>query len=232
MIMAAGMGTRMMPLTRNRCKAMVDVGGKPLIDHCLDRLHAAGIHRAVVNVHAFADDLEAHVRQRQTGPEIIISDERDELLDTGGALVKAQNALGRDPILICNIDALWVEFAPVLPTLMAHWDPRTMDELFLLAPREHSLGYDGAGDFDLNPDGQISWRAHATADFVYAGIEIFKPGLITGYDCEKFSRKVMWDKTFARNKAYGCEIPAYWMHVGDPRARKAAQAVLDYVRAA
>ena len=140
MVMAAGLGTRMRPLTNDRCKALVEVGGKTLIDHMLDRLAAAGVTRAIVNVHAFADRLEAHLKARTGLPKIIISDERAELLETGGGLVKALPLLGAEPILICNIDAIWLEFDSVLGALIAAWNPKAMDELFLLAPKQHCLG--------------------------------------------------------------------------------------------
>ena len=226
MVMAAGLGTRMRPLTDDRCKALVQVGGKTLIDHMLDRLRDSGVERAVVNVHAFADKLEAHLMARTSGPEIIISDERGALLETGGGVVKALPLLGDDPILICNIDAIWLEFAPVLPALMARWNPAEMDELFLLAPRSDCLGYAGAGDFDLM-SGKVSRRSGATAKWVYAGVQIFKPELARGYNTQPFSRNKIWDKTLARGKVCGLPLPGYWMHVGDPRARDAAQAILS-----
>ncbi len=226
MVMAAGLGTRMRPLTDDRCKALVEVGGKTLIDHMLDRLHEAGIERAVVNVHAFADKLEAHLKARTSGPQIIISDERSALLETGGGVVKALPLLGEEPILICNIDAIWLEFAPVLPALIKRWDPRVMDELFLLAPRRDCLGYAGAGDFDVSA-GTVSRRNAAAADWIYAGVQIFKPQLAQGFKIEPFSRNRIWDKTLARGKVHGLPLPGYWMHVGDPQAREAAQAILS-----
>ncbi len=227
MVMAAGLGTRMRPLTDDRCKALVELGGKTLIDHTLDRLADAGIERAIVNVHAFADELEAHLRTRTSGPEIIISDERSALLETGGGVVKALPLLGDEPVLICNIDAIWLEFAPVLPALMARWNARAMDELFLLAPRRDCLGYSGAGDFDRDSFGRITRSTGDQADWVYAGVEIFKPSLARSYDVSAFSRNKIWDKTLAKGSVYGMPLPAYWMHVGDPEARAAAQAILD-----
>jgi len=226
MVMAAGHGTRMRPLTDDRSKAMVMVAGRPLIDHTLDRLAAAGVRRAVVNVHAHADHLEAHLKARTSGPEIIISCERDELLETGGGVVKALPLLGDDPILICNIDAVWTEFAPVIPALIEAWDGEEMDDLFLLAPTSDCLGFDGPGDFNMNRMGQLDWRDGSTAPWVYAGVQIFTPARAKGYPQERFSRTVMWRKTIARRRVYGLPIPGYWMHVGDPNAVKAAEAVL------
>jgi len=226
MVMAAGYGTRMRPLTNDRSKAMVEVGGKPLIDHMLGRLAEAGIERAVVNVHAHANHLDAHLRARKKGPEIIISDEREALLETGGGVVKALPLLGDSPILICNIDAVWVPFAPVLEHLLSHWKPSKMDELLLCARADWSLGYKGAGDFDIHDDGRITRRAGDSADHVYAGVQIFKPALAKSFKLEAFSRNKIWDESLKRRKIFGTELPGYWMHVGDPRAVMAAEAVL------
>lgn len=226
MVMAAGHGTRMRPLTDNTCKALVKVGGRVLIDHMLDRLHAAGVERAIVNVHAFADKLEAHLKTRTTGPEIIISDERDTLLETGGGVVKALPLLGTDPILICNIDAIWTEFEPVLPGLIKAWDAEKMDELLLLAPGDSTLGYSGAGDFNLDRNARITRRQGGFAPYVYAGVQIFKPELAQSFKQEKFSRNLIWDETLKRQKIFGHVMSGFWMHVGDPYAVKAAEAVL------
>jgi len=226
MVMAAGHGTRMRTLTDNTCKALVKVGGKALIDHMLDRLHAAGITRAVVNVHAFADQLEAHLKTRTTGPEIIFSDEREELLETGGGVVKALPLLGSDPILICNIDAVWAENTPVLEELMQAWDAQTMDELFLLAPRQNTIGYHGKGDFETGVDQLIARRWQDTAPYVYAGVQVFKPQLAQAFPLEKFSRNRIWDVTLARSKAFGFPMHSLWMHVGDPHALIDAEAAL------
>ena len=229
MVMAAGLGTRMRPLTNDRCKALVEVGGKTLIDHMLDRLAAAGVTRAIVNVHAFADRLEAHLKARTGLPKIIISDERAELLETGGGLVKALPLLGAEPILICNIDAIWLEFDSVLGALIAAWNPKAMDELFLLAPKQHCLGYSGQGDFDLDADGRVSRARNGGGGgaWVYAGVQLFKPELAKPFKTESFSRNKIWDVTLANNRVSGIALAGYWMHVGDPAARLAAQAILD-----
>jgi len=226
MVMAAGHGTRMRPLTNDRSKAMVEVAGRPLIAHMLDRLADVGVERAVVNVHAHADHLETHLKNRKTGPEIIISDEREELLETGGGVVKALPLLGTDPILICNIDAIWYPFEPVLERLMMHWNPRTMDELLLCARADWSLGYAGKGDFNIHDDARLTRRAGETVEHVYAGVQIFKPSLAKPFKIERFSRNKIWDETLKRRKLFGVELPGYWMHVGDPHAVIAAEAVL------
>lgn len=226
MVMAAGHGTRMRPLTNDRSKAMVEVGGKPLIDHMLDRLGKVGVERAVVNVHAHADHLEAHLAKRISGPKIIISDEREGLLETGGGVVKALPLLGDDPIFICNIDAIWLPFEPVFECLLDQWDPMRMDELLLCAWKEWSLGYNGKGDFDLHQDSRLTRRSGEVADHVYAGVQIFKPELAKAFKAEPFSRNKIWDETLKRASLFGTELPGYWMHVGDPRAVIASEAVL------
>jgi len=234
MVMAAGHGTRLRPLTYDRSKAMVTLGGQPLIDHMLDRLTDAGIERVIVNVHAHADHLETHLRARATkcatGPEIIISDERTALLETGGGVVKALPLLGDNPIFICNIDAVWIEFAPVIDQLLLAWDPDIMDELLLCARQDWSLGYDGKGDFNLGFDNQITRRSTAHAEHVYAGVQIFKPALAKAYKAEPFSRNRIWDDSLKRGRIYGAVLPGFWMHIGDPKARIAAEAVLRQAR--
>lgn len=229
MVMAAGHGTRMRPLTDDRAKAMVEVGGKPLIDHTLDRLEFAGIRRAVVNVHAHADHLEAHLKRRVGSLEIIISDERDALLETGGGMVKALPLLGEAPVLVCNIDAIWEETgAAVIPSLIKRWDPELMDELLLLAPKDRTLGYHGKGDFLFQHDGRLDWRgARDSAPYVYAGVQIMKLDYIRLEPLERFSRKRIWEKTVALGTAFGHPLDGFWMHVGDPQARDEAEARLQ-----
>ncbi len=230
MVMAAGHGTRMRPLTDDRSKAMVEVGGKPLIDHMLGRLADVGVEQIIVNVHAHADHLEAHLKARKAGPKIIISDERDELLETGGGVVKALPLLGSDPIFICNIDAVWVPFADVLQHLTSAWNPAVMDELLLCARLDWTLGFSGRGDFDIDADSRLTRRSGDSASHAYTGVQIFKPQLLEPFKAEPFSRIKIWDETLKRRKLFGVEIPGYWMHVGDPKALIAADAVLKQSR--
>ena len=228
MVLAAGHGTRMRPLTNDCAKAMVEVGGKPLIDHMLDRLTHAGIQRAVVNVHAHADHLEAHLKSRTTGPKIIISDERETLLETGGGMVKALPLLGEGPVLVCNIDAIWQEGeTPLIPSLLARWDGAVMDDLLVLAPVERTLGYDGDGDFLFAHDGRLEYRGdRTTAPYVYAGVQITKLDRLAKEPIEPFTRKRIWAHTIAAGTLYGHPMKGFWMHVGDPRARDEAEAIL------
>lgn len=230
MVMAAGHGTRMQPLTHDRSKAMVEVTGLPLIEHMLRRLEAASIERVIVNVHAHADHLESYLKARTSRFELLISDERDMLLETGGGIVKARPLLGDAPILICNIDAVWIEFEPVIDQLLSAWDAASMDELFLLTPSAAKgpkiLGLNSAGDFDRDGAGRINYRSEATADYVYCGVQIFKPQLANGFKEEKFSRKLIWNETIKNGRAFGHVMSGFWMHVGDPDARGQAESVI------
>lgn len=229
MVLAAGHGTRMRPLTNDRAKAMVEVGGKPLIDHMLDRLDAAGIERAVVNVHAHADHLEAHLKKRSAGPDIIISDERDVLLETGGGMVKALPLLGDDPVLACNIDAVWTESGvSVIESLISRWDADVMDDLLLLAPLEQTLGYHGKGDFLFGHDGRLERRGdREAAPYVYAGVQITKLDRLAKEPIEPFSRNRIWNQTLEAGTIFGYPMDGFWMHVGDPKARDEAEAILQ-----
>ena len=229
MVLAAGHGTRMRPLTNDRAKAMVEVGGKPLIDHMLDRLTEAGVERAVVNVHAHADHLEAHLKTRKTGPEIIISDEREALLETGGGMVKALPFLGEDPVLACNIDAIWTEDdAPIITSLMNRWDADIMEDLLLLAPIERTLGYHGKGDFLFAHDGRLERRGEReAAPYVYAGVQITRLDRLAKEPIEPFSRNRIWNQTLEAGTIFGHPMDGFWMHVGDPTARDEAEAILQ-----
>ena len=228
MALAAGLGTRMRPLTLETPKALVPVGGKPLLDHVLDRFAAAGVTQAVVNIHHFAGQMRDHLAARTGPPDITISDESDLVLETGGGLVKARPLLGEKPVLLSNIDAIWRETGtPELERLKAGWDGDRMDALLLLARREATLGYHGEGDFWLEADGQVRRRgAASTAPLVYAGTQILNPAVIDGYPLEPFSLNRIWDDLLARGRVHGCVMEAFWMHVGDPQARDAAEARL------
>ncbi len=229
MVLAAGLGKRMRPLTDVVPKPMVRLGGRTLIDHVLDRLAAAGIERAIVNVHYKADALEHHLAGR-TSPEIIISNERDALLDTGGGLVRALPLLGPEPFLIHNSDSVWLEGPHAnLDTLIETWDPDRMDSLLLLAASARSLGYEGPGDFSMAADGRLSRRAPGSiAPFVYAGVSIAHPRLFEGAREEFFSLNVLWNKAIARGRLYGVRLDGFWMHVGTPEALTEAESVLTH----
>ena len=193
MVLAAGLGTRMRPLTDDRPKALVEVGGRALIDHVLDRLADAGVTRAVVNVHWFADRLEAHLAARGRGPEITISDERAELLETGGGLKKAMPLLGDDPVFVANIDSVWTDRGDALAELAALFYPQRMDAALLLARREGAIGFEGGGDFFLGEDGQLTFRGEAAeAPYAYMGVHICRPGYVAEGPEGAFSLSGLW----------------------------------------
>jgi N-acetyl-alpha-D-muramate 1-phosphate uridylyltransferase len=227
MVLAAGLGTRMRPLTDDRPKALVEVGGRALIDHVLDRLAEAGVTRAVVNVHWFADRLEAHLRARGRGPEIVISDERAELLETGGGLKKARPLLGDAPVFVANIDSVWIDRGDALGDLIRLWDPDRMDAALLLARREGAIGFEGDGDFFLADDGALTFRGDApAAPYAYMGVHITRPDYADGGPDGPFSLSPLWRTSAAEGRLFGCVLDGDWMHVGDPQARDEAEARL------
>ncbi|MBX9575485.1 MAG: nucleotidyltransferase family protein [Caulobacteraceae bacterium] len=227
MVLAAGLGTRMRPLTGDRPKALVEVGGRALIDHVLDRLKDAGVERVVVNVHWFADRLEAHLRARGRGPEIAISDERAELLETGGGLKKARALLGDDPVFVANIDSVWIDRGDALGDLVRLWDPERMDAALLLARREGSIGFEGDGDFFLADDGRLTFRGDAaSAPYAYMGVHITRPDYADQGPDGPFSLSPLWRKSAADGRLFGWVLQGDWMHVGDPQARDEAEARL------
>lgn len=227
MVLAAGLGTRMRPLTNDRPKALVEVGGRALIDHVLDRLADAGVERAVVNVHWFADRLEAHLAARGRGPEIVISDERAELLETGGGLKKASTLLGSDPVFVANIDSVWTDQGDALADLSHLWDSQRMDAALLLAKREGSIGFEGDGDFFLADDGRLTFRGDApSAPYAYMGVHICRPDYVADGPDGPFSLSQFWRRSAAEGRLFGCVLDGDWMHVGDPQARDEAEAKL------
>ena len=229
MVLAAGLGTRMRPLTDDRPKALVEVAGRALIDHVLDRLAQAGVERAVVNVHWFADRLEAHLAGRGRGPQIAVSDERAELLETGGGLKKARALLGDAPVFVANIDSVWTDRgdAPWADPLIRLWDPAKMDACLLLARREGSIGFEGDGDFFLGDDGELTFRGEAaSAPYAYMGVHITRPDYADGGPDGPFSLSPLWRASAAAGRLYGCVLDGDWMHVGDPQARDEAEARL------
>lgn len=227
MVLAAGLGLRMRPLTDDRPKPLVNVAGKPLIDYALDRFEAAGVKRAVVNVHFFADMMERHLASRRA-PGIVVSDERVLLLETGGGLKKAGPHLGAAPVFCTNTDAILVDDrgSEACTRLAERWDASRMDALLLLVPTEKASGYDGAGDFDLDTDGSLAWRSRASAPFVFTGLQIISPRLLDGAPEGPFSMRLLWDKALAGGRLKGLVHRGLWMHVGDPSGLNTAEAQL------
>jgi MurNAc alpha-1-phosphate uridylyltransferase len=224
-VLAAGLGTRMRPVTDTRPKPLVAVAGKALLDHALDRVAEAGIGTAVVNVHYLADQIEAHLAARTGRPATEVSDERDALLETGGGVKKALGLLGEAPFVVLNSDSFWLEGpTPNLGRLIAGWDPEAMDILLLVAPTATSLGYEGAGDFVMDPEGRLERRGErAVAPFIYAGVAILKPELFAGTPEGAFSLNLLFDRAITRNRLHGLRLDGQWLHVGTPEAIRAAE---------
>jgi MurNAc alpha-1-phosphate uridylyltransferase len=228
MVLAAGFGQRMRPLTDNVPKPLVKVAGKPLLDHVLDRLADAGVTRAVVNVHYLAEQIERHLATR-VRPQIIISDERGVLLDTGGGVVKALPLIGDAPFFHINSDTIWIDSVqPNLTRLAEHFDAATMDGLLLLAPGAGSIGYAGRGDFTMAPDGRLQARPERNvAPFVYAGAAILSPRLFDGAPQGAFSLTRLFARAIAAGRLHGLRLEGLWMHVGTPEAIAEAEAAIS-----
>ncbi len=227
MVLAAGLGTRMRSLTEARPKPLVAVGGKPLIDHVLDKLAAAGVERAVVNVHYFADQIERHLAGR-LAPQIVISDERNGLLGTGGGVAKALPHLGDAPFFHVNSDTVWIDgVSPNLQRLAGAFQAGAMDALLLLAPTATSVGYSGPGDYAMAPDGRLRRRAEREiVPFVYAGVAILGPALFADAPKGVFPLTQLFRRAEEAGRLHGLRLEGVWMHVGTPEAVKAAEAAI------
>jgi N-acetyl-alpha-D-muramate 1-phosphate uridylyltransferase len=227
MVLAAGLGTRMRPLTDTMPKPLVKVAGKALLDHVLDRLAEQNVERAIVNVHHFAEQIISHVASRKR-PQIVISDERGMLLDTGGGVVKALPELGTAPFFHLNADTLWVDgVQPNLSRLAQAFDPNAMDALLLLAPTAGSIGYAGRGDFTFGPGGRLQARPERdVAPFVYAGAAILSPALFADAPKGGFSLTTLFARAAAKGRLHGLRLEGLWMHVGTPEAIAAAEAAI------
>ncbi len=225
MVLAAGLGTRMRPLTDDRPKALIEVGGRALIDHLLDRLEAQGVGRIVVNVHAFADQLEDHLRRRRGDAEILISNERAELMETGGGVKQARALLGEEPIWVANSDYVWIEDGePALQVLAKAWDPEAMDSCLIVVPKARTLGFDTPGDFFEGFHGDLIHRgARPEAPLHCFGIQILDPTLVYDVPEDRFSLFRVWMKAAEHGRLKGVTPGGFWMQVGDPEALMAAE---------
>jgi MurNAc alpha-1-phosphate uridylyltransferase len=226
-VLAAGLGQRMRPLTADRPKPLVEVGGRALIDHVLDRLTAGGIETAVVNVHYLGQQIIDALASRER-PRIVISDERGELLDTGGGVAKALPLLGDAPFLVHNSDSIWTEgVEDNLQRMRKYWDSARMDCLMLLAMTTTSTGYDGRGDFTMDSQGRVSRRGeHEIAPFAFTGVSIMHPRLFEGAPGGAFSLNRLWDRAIAAGRLYGLRLEGRWMHVGSPLGLAEAEQAL------
>ena len=224
MVLAAGLGVRMRPLTDRMPKPLVRVAGRALLDHVLDKLADAGVGEAVVNVHYLPDQIIDHVATRKR-PCVIISDERDQVLGTGGGVVKALPLLGQVPFFHVNSDTMWIDgVRPNLARLAEAFDPARMDILMLMAPTTSSIGYGGSGDYAMLPDGALrKRREHQVVPFVYAGAAIMSPSLFADAPAGEFSLTRMFDRANEQERLFGLRLDGVWMHVGTPEAVHAAE---------
>ena len=229
MIMAAGLGKRMRPLTATRPKPLIEVGGKALLDHVLEKLHAAGVRKVVVNVHYLADALEAHLSTRAHGLEVVISNERDLLMETGGGLVKAEPLIDCDPFLSLNSDNLWIDGpADTIKLLASQWDGAKMDALLLLVPQARALNHRGMGDFHMDREGRIRRRAKSrVAPFVFTGIQMISKRLLRDTPEGPFSTNLLWDRAIKQGRAFGAVHQGLWFDVGTPQSIPMTEAALE-----
>ena len=228
MVMAAGLGTRMRPLTNDRPKPLVEVRGKALIDHAVDRLVAAGVTMIVVNAHYKLDMLKAHLAKRKD-VEIRISEEQDELLGTGGGILKALANFEGEPFFVHNSDSVWVEgLGHALDRMIERWSPDNMDALLLMASMVTSLGFEGTGDFQMDAEGRLSRVPPLRlSPFAYPGVQIVHPRLFDGAPGPSFSMNRLWDVAIEKERLYGIRLDGVWIHVGTPQAVREADDFLS-----
>ena len=226
-VLAAGLGTRMRPLTDDRPKALIEVSGRALIDRVIDTLEAAGVSHVVVNAHHKAETLIAHLSGR-TSPRITVSDERDQLMDTGGGVKKALTSIGDEAFFTYNSDFLWTEEgAPALTRMVKAWDAEMMDALMLLSPMEKTTGFDGAGDFFMDKTGRLTRRGKATrAPYAWMGVQIITKAAYDETPDDPFSNNLIWDRMIPEDRLYGMAHNGIGCHVGSPKGLKEAEQVL------
>lgn len=219
MILAAGLGKRMRPITDTMPKPLVRVFGKTLLDYGLDALNKANVSNAVVNLHYLGDQIEVHLANR-TAPKITLSDERDGLLDSGGGVKKALPQLGKDPFYLLNADSFWLEgIKPNLELLAGAFDENTMDIILLLSGFPNAIGYNGSGDFEMSSDGRLSRRTEKKmAPFVYSGAAIIHPRVFADTPDGAFSLNLLFDRAIENGRLYGARMEGLWLHVGTPEA--------------
>ena len=231
MIMAAGLGKRMRPLTATKPKPLIEVAGKPLLDHVLERLRAAGVRKVVVNVHYLADAVEAHLASRKHGLDVVISDERALLMETGGGLIQAEPLIDCDPFLAINSDNLWIDGpADTLKLLASHWDDERMDALLLLVPLASAQNHRGIGDFHMRRDGRLRRRQRShVAPFVFTGIQMISKRLLREAPEGPFSTNVLWNRAIEEDRCFGAVHQGLWFDVGTPKSISLTESALQDV---
>ena len=229
MIMAAGLGKRMRPLTATKPKPLIEVAGQSLLDHVLERLKAAGVKGVVVNVHYLADAVEAHLGTRSHGLEIAISDERKLLMETGGGMVQAEPLIDADPFLVVNSDNLWIDGpADTLKLLASHWDDSKMDALLLLVPLARAENHKGMGDFHMGRTGRLRRRDKSrVAPFVFTGIQMVSKRLLRDAPEGPFSTNILWNRAIEEGRCFGAVHQGLWFDVGTPRSITMTEATLE-----
>lgn len=230
MIMAAGLGSRMMPLTATRPKPLVEVAGTTLLDHLLDQLRAAGVGRIVVNVHYLADQIEAHLASHAADFAVTVSDERDLLLDTGGGLVKAKDMIPDDPFFCINADNWWTDEGENALLRMARaWDDARMDVLMLVVPFASAGNTQGIGDFDLDDEGRLSREGpKRQRGYVWTGVQLLAKRVIVEPPSEVFSTNLFWDRALAAGRCFGLFHDGLWFDVGYPEAIRLTETALGH----
>lgn len=230
MLMAAGLGKRMRPLTATRPKPLVKVAGKPLMDHALDRLEAGGICKVIVNVHYLADTVEAHLRTRRGGMAFAVSNERAKLLETGGGLIHAAPLLGDKPFFCANSDNLWIDGPQeTLGMMQRIWNPDRMDALLLLVPLARAHCHTGQGDFHMDASGRLTRRKTAhVAPFVFTGVQIMSPALLRDPPGDVFSTNIFWDRAIEAGRLYGVSHQGLWFDVGTPKAIPVVESMITH----
>lgn len=229
-VLAAGLGKRMRPLTATRPKPLVEVAGKALIDHVLDRLRTAGVKKIVVNAHYLADALEAHLNAKARDFDLRISDERDRLMETGGGLVRALPMIEADPFLVVNSDNYWIDGpSDTLHLLASLWREEEMDALLLLVPQARAGNHGGQGDFHMKADGRLARREKGkVAPFVFTGIQLISKRLLRDAPDGPFSTNILWDRAIAEGRCFGAVHQGLWFDVGNPAAIKATERALEH----
>ena len=233
MVLAAGLGTRMRPITDRIPKPLVKIGGKAMLDYGLDLLAAAGVEKAVVNVHHHADQMLAHLRSYK-GLEIVVSDETQALMNSGGGLAKGLKLLDRDPVFVMNADLFWIGETAGRPTNLARladfFDAETMDMALLCVELDRTTGHNGKKDFSLAADGRLTrYSEGAPAPVVYAGAIVLKPGLFDDAPDDAFNLNIYFDRAIANGRLYGLILDGEWLTVGTPDAIDAADETIRRV---
>lgn len=227
MVLAAGLGTRMKTLTEDRPKPLVEVSGRAMLDTILDRIAAAGIEEVVINLHYLGEKIVDHLAERHA-PGIVYSRE-DDLLETGGGVKKALPLLGAEPFFVTNGDVCWLDgYSSALERLAAQWNNEEMDGLLLLHPTVYAFGYEGSGDFMMDPDGRITRRAEREiAPFIYAGIQILHPRFFESAPEGAFSLNLLYDRAIENGRLFGIRHDGEWFHIGTPEELRDAETALE-----